>query len=224
MWSWLRPWYVIITYHQHVMVYTRRVYSSPFYVKAILKHIYSNNPRILTEWPGRKAQWSGQRADCPSWPHTPNTKACRTVLPSGAEKDQALLSCVFLHAFPMHTGHSEEHAQSSLSWARLLMELPQGPALGSPMGCTMFISAPQQDCLNSSKMVMKLYWSFEHSFSDPDRNILAALKKKFFSVESGKRARNRERQEMIYFQKMFHSSSIVIGHLFHDRPCVRGKS
>ena len=53
---------------------------------------------------------------------------------------------------------------------------------------------------------------------------LAALKKKFFSVESGKRARNRERQEMIYFQKMFHSSSIVIGHLFHDRPCVRGKS
>ena len=102
-------------------------------------------------------------------PH-PKHKACRTVLPSGAEKDQALLSCVFLHAFPMHTGHSEEHAQSSLSWARLLVELPQGPALGSPMGCTMFISAPQQDCLNSSKMVMKLYWSFEHSFSDPDRN------------------------------------------------------
>ena len=56
------------------MVYTRRVYSSPFYIKTILKHIYSNNPRTLTELPGRKTQRSGQHADCSSWSHTPNTK------------------------------------------------------------------------------------------------------------------------------------------------------
>jgi len=81
----------------------------------------------------------------------------------------------------------------------MVVELLKCPVLSSPMEFTvwnrncLFISAPQQDCLNSSKMVMKLYWSFEHSFYDPDRNILAALKKNFFSVESGKRARNRER-------------------------------
>ena len=165
------------------MVYTRRVYSSPFYIKTILKHIYSNNPRTLTELPGRKTQRSGQHADCSSWSHTPNTKH---IVPSSQVAPRRTKLC-FSVCFSIpprctpgiqsNTPKAPSHEQGWL-WSSCSAQYLANP-WNLPYGIeTAYLSLLPNKTLNSSKMVMKLYWSFEHSFYDPDRNILAALKKK----------------------------------------------
>lgn len=78
-----------------VMVYTRRVHLGPFYFKAILKHICSNNPYTSTDLQGRKTQFAEQHADRPSWFSTKKHKAHHCIF-TLTSKDQTFLLCFLI--------------------------------------------------------------------------------------------------------------------------------
>ena len=161
---------------------------------------------------------------------TPQTQSMSYCPPKWRrEGPRFALLCVSAHLPDAHRAFRGTHPKLPLM-SKAACGAPAGPSTWLTHGMyhmeqklPVYLCSPTRlfKFLKNGNEAILVFWT---QFLWPWQKHTSSSKKNFFSVESGKRARNRERQEMIYFQKMFHSSSIVTGHLFHDRPCVRGKS
>lgn len=168
-------------------------YIQALFFSATLNHICSNNSCTSTASPGRKTQFNRPNMQTDSLDRSPtkNHKAYPCSSPATSKEKQQAFVCVCfltsitdLHlAFRVTTSKLPVMSKDFL-WASMLPSTYLNHRIYHVEW--KFISlCPPQDCLNSSKMGTKIYWSFKPSFSDPARTILEALN--VFWAKWGKR-------------------------------------
>lgn len=150
-----------------------------FMPKPYWNTICSDNPCTSTNSAGRKTQFAGHHLGWPSWPPTTKHKAYHCTSPHKQRRTRLFFSvCFLISSSDSHLAYcvtpsklclmSKEHL-----WVPVVPRTYLNHRIDHVEWNYLFISlGPPQDCLNSSNMGTKQYWSFEPSFYDPPRNLL----------------------------------------------------